>query len=204
VSRRDRHKKQGKLGRDWAPLYENVLTTEAVKTLEPACFKIYIVACALCKPWLNGAVPFSRKVLRESFGVLSSDTISRAIAELIKRGLIVRTREARPRHAALYGVTHLPLKLEAMKKAGIGTTQSDERTETDKSTPSNMQSEFSDRPSDRMLSDHRTELTQNGDYSDRPSDRIRPFSTSNSDRPSVPSKILPGPPGPAGGWDGKL
>lgn len=206
MSRRDRQK-QGKLGRDWAPLYENVLATEAVRTLPLAHYKLYITISALCKPWLNGAVPLSRRVLKESFGILSGCTINRALADLIERKLIVRTRKARPRHAALYGVVHLALNHDAMKKAGAhdpgdgSSTPSCSRTETATPTPSNMRTEFSVLPQDRERYHHRTELTQKSTHSVLPQDRIKRFSTSNSVLPQDQSKNLPGPPGSAAGSD---
>ena len=206
MSRRDRGK-QGKLGRDWAPLYENVLATEAVRTLPLAHFKLYITICALCKPWLNGAVPLSRKVLKESFGILSGRTINRALSDLIERKLIVRTRKARPRHAALYGVVHLPLNHDAMKKAGAhdsgdgSSTPSSGRTETADLTPSTYWTENSVLPQDRETYHHRTELTQKSTHSVLPQDRIRRFSTPNSVLPQDTSKNLPGPPGSHAGSD---
>lgn len=195
MSRRNR-KPKGKLGDGWAPLYENILSTEAVRTLSPAVFKFYIVTCALCKPWCNGAVPLVRSVLRE-FGIVSGYAINHAITTLLALKLIVRTRNARPKHAALYGVTHLPLNLEAMKKAQArdpdeGSTPSAQRTEYGDLTPSNIQTECSVRPADREPSAQRTELTQNDAHSVRSADRIRPFSPPDSVRSADPSKILPG------------
>jgi hypothetical protein len=102
-----------------------------------ADFKHYIVVTVLCKPWLNGAVPLARSVLAD-FGLTSSDTTNRSIQNLIARGLIVRTRAARPRHAALYGVCHMPLNGDAMKKAGARDpreTLSDTRTENSVRSP---------------------------------------------------------------------
>ncbi|MGH2447224.1 MAG: hypothetical protein ACRDFS_01260, partial [Chloroflexota bacterium] len=131
MSRRDR-KKAGQLPPGWSPLYENVLATDAVRTLPPAFYRVYVVACAFCKPYINGAVPLARSQMRR-LGVTSSRTMTRAIAELIARKLIVCTKPARPRHAALYGVTHLPLSIPAMEKAGISA-----------STRSHMESEISD------------------------------------------------------------
>jgi len=209
VGNMNRHarKKQGKLGRDWAPLYENVLATEAVRTLPLAHYKLYITVCALCKPWLNGAIPLSRRVLKESFGILSGCTINRAVADLLERGLIVRTRKARPRHAALYGVVHLALNSDAMKKAGAhdpgdgSSTPSCSRTETAKATPSNTWTEFSVLQQDREGYHRRTELVQKQVNSVLPQDRIRRFSAPNSVLPQDRSKNLPGPPGSDAGSD---
>jgi hypothetical protein len=118
------------------------------------------------------------------FGLISGDSTTRAIAELLKRGLIVRPLKARPRHAALYGVSHMPLNVDAMSKAGA---------RDPRSTPSDGRTENSDRPPDRETRHHRTELTQKQPNSVRPADRIRAFSASNPDRPSDQSKNLPCP-----------
>jgi hypothetical protein len=65
----------------------------------------------------DGAVPLVRSVLPK-FGLNSNRNTNRAIATLLRKGLIVRTRAARPKHAALYGVSHFALNADAMKKAG--------------------------------------------------------------------------------------
>lgn len=179
MSRRDR-KKPGKLGRDWSPLYEHCLKAEAVRTLPLAAFKVYIVALSLCKPWLNGAVPLLRSQMRQ-FGIVSSRTMTRALEELLHRKLLVRTREARPRHAALYGLTDRPLNEEAMRKAGIG-----------KTTRTLQESENSDAPGVRESGHQESESGANGQNSDAPGVRIGHFSALNSDSPGVTSKILPG------------
>ena len=196
MSRRARQKKAGKLEPGFSPLYEDALKTEMVRTLSPAVFKFYIVACALSKPWNNGAVPLVRSVLKE-FGIVSGYAINHAITDLLERKLIVRTQKARPRHAALYGVTHLPLNHEAMLKKGIRvpdgrSTPSVERTECENLTPSTMQTECSVRSADREWSAQRTELTPNDGNSVRPADRIPPFSASHSVRSADTSKNLPG------------
>jgi hypothetical protein len=173
-------RKQGSLGKGFAPLYENVLKSEPVRTLPLVTYKLFNTLTGLCKPWNNGAVPLCRSVLRD-FGILSGDTTSRSITLLIERGLIVRTRKARPRHAALYGVCHLPLNAEAMKKTGARTP----------STPSVQRTENSVRPTDRESVAPRTELDVNYSDSVRPTDRVGPVLTSNSVRPTDPSKNLP-------------
>ena len=200
MRRRGRNNGKGSLGRDFAPLYEPVLRAEAVRTLPLADFKYFMVLTALCKPWNNGAVPLARSVL-QGFGLISSDTTNRAIGNLLERGLIVRTRTARPRHAALYGVSHLPLNIEAMNKVGArdpGSTPSAPRTETEPETPSDSRTEISVRSADRESPHHRTELTPKQPDSVRPSDRIRPISTPNSVRPPDTSKNLPSGTGPNG------
>jgi hypothetical protein len=115
---RSRKKSGIKLPPGWAPLYEKTLQADAVRTLSSFQFRVYVVALALCKPWSNGAVPLVRSVLVK-FGITSNGAAARAIAELVKRELLIRTRKARPKHAAMYGVKHLPLNAEAMRKAGI-------------------------------------------------------------------------------------
>lgn len=205
MSRGTRSKK-GQLKPGYAPLYEDILKADAVRTLSPAVFKFYVVACALCKPWSNGAVPFVRSVLKE-FGIGSGYAINHAITTLIELKLIVRTRKARPKHAALYGVTHLPLDRDAMKRARASDpddspTPSGERTECVNLTPSNIRTECSVRPADREPSAQRTELTQNGALSVRSADRIPPFSASLSVRSADTSKILPCPTGQGEGPNG--
>ncbi len=187
MSRRDR-KKKGTLGRDFAPLYEPILRTEVVRTLELADFKHYIVLTALCKPWLNGAVPLARSVLAD-FGLTSGDTTSRSIQNLITRGLIVRTRPARPRHAAMYGVCHLPLNEVAMAKVGA---------RDPRNTPSDHRTKISVRSPDRETPYHRTELANMGGNSVRSPDLIPHVSASNSVRSPDTSKNLPCAPGAIG------
>lgn len=202
MSRRKPPKKKGLLSPGFAPLYEDVLKTDAVRSLAPAVFKFYIVACSLCKPWTNGAVPLARSVLKE-FGIVSGYAINHAINTLIERELIVRTRKARPRHAALYGVNHLPLNIEAMTKAGASerSTPSGERTECANQTPSDTWTENLVRSADRGSSAQRTELALNSPDSVRSADCIPPFQAVDSVRSADASKILPGPPGSDAGSD---
>ena len=118
MSRRDRKKRgKGSLGRDWAPLPEPVMRTEAVRTLPYSAFKVWTVAVVLCKPWLNGAVPLTRSVLVQ-FGLTNSQATTAAIKLLLVRRLLMQTRKAISRHYALFGVTHLPFNEYPMKKAG--------------------------------------------------------------------------------------
>ena len=173
-------RKQGKLGRDFAPLYEPVLRSKAVRDLPLAEYKHYITLTALCKPWNNGAVPLARSVLRD-FGLTSSCSTNRAIANLLKLGLIVRTRPARPRYAALYGVAHLPLDADAMKKAGA---------RAPRATPSDGGTKDSVPPQDQETPHHRTELTQTQPDSVQPQDRVGPVSPANSVLPQDTSKNL--------------
>ena len=186
MSRRDRQKRQNKLGNGWAPLYKATLASDPVKTLPLATYRVYITIVSFCDDYHNGIVPLSRKVLRE-YGITSVRTITRAVATLLERGLIVRTRAARPRHSALYGVSHRPLNLEAMRKIGA---REPGRTRTQ------PESENSDSRVVRESGHRESELTQNTPDSDPAGVRVTPISQQNSDSRVVTSKNLPGPPGP--------
>lgn len=82
-----------------------------------ACeLRVWIAICAQSQPWSNGTAKLCRSVVRE-FHLGSWTTVSAATEKLIEAKLIKRTRKFRPRHCALYGVTHMPLNYDAMEKA---------------------------------------------------------------------------------------
>lgn len=82
-----------------------------------ACeLRVWLALCAQSQPWSNGTAKLCRTVVKE-FSLGSWTTVSDAIPKLIEAKLIKRTRKARPRHCALYGVTHMPLNYDAMEKA---------------------------------------------------------------------------------------
>lgn len=89
---------------------------EAAALLSACELRIWLAICAQSQPWSNGTAKLCRTVVKE-FSLGSWTTVSAATEKLIKAGLIVRTRKARPRHCALYGVTHLSLNHEALEKA---------------------------------------------------------------------------------------
>ena len=81
-----------------------------------ACeLRVWLALCAQSQPWSNGTAKLCRSVVTE-FHLGSWTTVSAAIKKLIAAKLIVRTRRFRPRHCALYGVTHIALNQDAMAK----------------------------------------------------------------------------------------
>lgn len=211
-----RRKRQvGTLGHGWVPLHENILKTEAVRTLPAATFKLFIVVTVLCKPWLNGAVPLARSVLK-GFGITAHRTVTDGIEDLIARGLLVRTRKPRPRHAALYGVAHLPLHAEAMAKCEASdprrsVTPPQREAEITSATPPRIEAEI--QPTTRPnIEAEISALHGGGDWPHSEAElaeksidsasqvgRISPFSPINSASPVGTSKIYAMSPGANGG-----
>lgn len=81
-----------------------------------ACeLRVWLAVCAQSQPWSNGTAKLCRSVVTE-FHLGSWTTVTAAVKKLIAAKLIVRTRKFRPRHCALYGVTHMRLNQDAMAK----------------------------------------------------------------------------------------
>jgi hypothetical protein len=89
---------------------------EAAALLSACELRVWLAVCAQSQPWSNGTAKLCRSVVKE-FHLGSWTTVSAATDKLIEAKLIVRTRKFRPRHCALYGVTHMPLNYDAMEKA---------------------------------------------------------------------------------------
>lgn len=81
-------------------------------------FRVWFSLCLQCQHWSNGTGKLCRSVIRE-FHLGSQRVVTAATRKLLESGYIVRTRKAKQRTCALYGVTHLPLNYDAMEKAGV-------------------------------------------------------------------------------------
>ena len=81
-------------------------------------FRVWFALCLQNQHWSNGTGKLCRSVIRE-FHLGSQRVVTAATKKLLELNYIVRTRSARQRVCALYGVTHLPLNLDALAKAGL-------------------------------------------------------------------------------------
>lgn len=81
-------------------------------------FRVWFSLCLQCQHWANGTGMLCRSVIRE-FHLGSQRDVTAATKRLIDTKHIVRTREAVQRKSALFGVTHLPLNVDAMAKQGL-------------------------------------------------------------------------------------
>jgi hypothetical protein len=88
-------------------------------------FRVWFALCLQNQHWSNGTGKLCRTVIRE-FHLGSQRDVTAATKTLIEHNYIVRTRAARQRVCALYGVIHLSLNLDALSKAGL--TESEIRT----------------------------------------------------------------------------
>jgi predicted transcriptional regulator len=111
---RRRGKKQKLPPGKFASIPIAVLKT-AMAALTATELRVWLALCAQSQPWANGTAKLCRSVVSE-FHLGSFTTVAAATKKLIAAGLIKRTRNSRPRHCALYGVTHLNLYSEAMAK----------------------------------------------------------------------------------------
>jgi hypothetical protein len=89
---------------------------QAAGILSACELRVWLALCAQSQPWNNGTAKLCRSVVKE-FHLGSWTTVSAATEKMIEAKLIVRTRKFRPRHCALYGVTHMALNRDAMDKA---------------------------------------------------------------------------------------
>lgn len=74
----------------FAAIPDALLRCEAVKTLSPAVYKVFVVMAARFNGGNNGALTLSREAARE-YGLTSNDTLRRGLAVLVDRGLVVMT-----------------------------------------------------------------------------------------------------------------
>lgn len=88
-------------------------------------FRVWFALCLQNQHWSNGTGKLCRTVIRE-FHLGSQRDVTAATKTLMAGKHIIRTRSARQRVCALYGVTHLPLNTDALAKAGF--TDSEIRT----------------------------------------------------------------------------
>lgn len=91
------------------------LLKKAAGVLSAPELRVWLAICAQSQPWSNGTAKLCRSVVTE-FHLGSWTTVTSATEKLIAEKLIVRTRRFRPRHCALYGVTHMALNADAMAK----------------------------------------------------------------------------------------
>ena len=85
-------------------------------------FRVWFALCLQCQHWSNGTGKLCRSVIRE-FHLGSQRVVTAATKKLIERGYIVKTRVARQRVCALFGVTHLPLNTDAMTRESMTETE---------------------------------------------------------------------------------
>jgi hypothetical protein len=85
-------------------------------------FRIWFALCLQCQHWSNGTGKLCRSVIRE-FHLGSQRVVTAATKKLIANKRIIRTRNHRQRVCALYGVTHLPLNVDALTKEGLSEAQ---------------------------------------------------------------------------------
>ena len=102
-----------------------VTAKQVMGALSAPEFRVWMALCLQNQQWSNGTGKLCRTVIRE-FHLGSQRVVTAATKTLIERKFIVRTRSARQRICALYGVTHLPLNTDALAKAGF--TESEMRT----------------------------------------------------------------------------
>jgi hypothetical protein len=91
---------------------------ESLGALSCPEFRVWIALCAQSQRWCNGTAKLTLSVIRE-FHLGSKRNVSDATRKLIELGLVKRTRTARQRVCALYGVTHLALNADALAKEGV-------------------------------------------------------------------------------------
>lgn len=102
--------RRGGEGERFAYLPESVLQSDAVRTLPHAAFKVLAILLVGRTRERNGTACCSDSYAAR-YGIMSHDTVRRALEELQARGLIVATRRVSrfKRHPTLYGVTWWPL-----------------------------------------------------------------------------------------------
>jgi hypothetical protein len=113
-----RHRKKGK-----APegKYAQIPVSPAklvLSKLSATEFRVWFALCLQCQHWSNGTGKLCRSVIRE-FHLGSQRVVTAATKKLIEERHIIKTRSARQRVCALYGVTHLPLNADALADAGL-------------------------------------------------------------------------------------
>src|SRR5690349_19334800 len=109
--------------RSFAPLgkYAQIPVAQSkliLSVLSAPEFRVWFALCLQCQHWSNGTGKLCRSVIRE-FHLGSQRVVTSATKTLIAEGHIVKTRNARQRVCALYGVTHLPLNADALRDEGL-------------------------------------------------------------------------------------
>lgn len=95
-----------------------VTAKQVLGVLSATEFRVWFALCLQNQHWSNGTGKLCRSVIRE-FHLGSQRVVTGATKTLIEQNYIVRTRAARQRVCALYGVIHLPLNTDALAKAGL-------------------------------------------------------------------------------------
>lgn len=98
------------------------LSKNILAELSATEFRVWFALCLQNQHWSNGTGKLCRSVIRE-FHLGSQRVVTAATKKLLDLKFVVRTRTARQRVCALYGVTHLPLNTDALSKAGLSTSQ---------------------------------------------------------------------------------
>jgi hypothetical protein len=114
-----RHKKKGHAPKGKYAQIPVEVSKAILAELSAPELRVWFCLCLQCQHWSNGTGKLCRSVIRE-FHLGSQRVVTAAIRKLIENGHVVRTRKARQRVCALYGVTHLPLNADAMAKEGLG------------------------------------------------------------------------------------
>ena len=94
---------------------------QALSILSSSEFRVFICLCAQSQPWANGTACLTKSVIRD-YRLGSTRNVTAALRRLIGAGMVRRTRRPRQHVAARYGMTHLPLNLDAMAKLGFSAT----------------------------------------------------------------------------------
>lgn len=116
MSRRGRRKKGNVPPGKFAPIPVDVAKA-VMAVLSAPELRVWLALCLQCQHWNNGTGKLCRSVIRE-YHLGSQRVVTAATRKLIEKGHIVRTRKARQRTCALYGVKHIELNHDAMEKAG--------------------------------------------------------------------------------------
>lgn len=151
---------------------------DAMSKLSAPELRVWLALCAQSQHWSNGTAKLCRSVVSE-FHLGSWTTVTAATKALLAHGFIVRTRKARPRHCALYGVRHIDLNHAAMAKENAGELATDSCSES--------------HATGAVANDSQncSELTQKGPDSLQRLYRIRPKKGSDSLQVLYQSKTLP-------------
>ena len=106
---RTRERAKGRRGGDkerFARIPVSVLECEAVRTLDHAAFRVLVVVAAGFWGGNNGALALTPRYA-DRFGLTSRDTLYKALRELVRRGLLIETRQGWrgvKNHFALYAL----------------------------------------------------------------------------------------------------
>jgi hypothetical protein len=105
-----RHPKRRMTGKHFAAIPLEVLTSEAFRTLPNYGVRLLLVAAAQYRGMNNGDLAVTRATAHQ-FGVVSQEQLVRGLAQLLERGLLVKTRQGgkKPLGPSLYALTWQPI-----------------------------------------------------------------------------------------------